>query len=378
MRRAWLPARPGLPRGTGGGRRGHGERSTVGGRSSTSPAGAATRDLLSFGMLCVGQVVARARRRRRRPAAARRGDGVGVDRRGHSDPRRHHLLRRDRGVRDVFDMRRAAEWTERAARVVHVGARSRALPRAVPGAPLAGAPGPRRLDPSAIGGGAARQPSGWPSRRTPRSASLATSRASCTASAGSSPRRRRHTARPPTLGRDPESGVALLRLAEGDLDDAAIAIRRMLAESAGPRRPTGGARGGGRDPPRRRGRRRGPPRPATSWRRSPTRPTCRLLRRHGRWRARCASSWPSGDADGAARRPALRRAIAGWQALGMPYEVARAASASPTRRRALGDDDAAELELDAARGDVRAAGCGARPRAPRRARRRSHRTDRAT
>ena len=64
--------------------------------------------------------------------------------------------------------------------------------------------------------------------------------------------------------------------------------------------------------------------------------------------ARCACSSPSGDAGGAARRAAPSRAPA-WRALGMPYEAARARVAIAGACRALGDDDGAELELDAAR-----------------------------
>jgi DNA-binding NarL/FixJ family response regulator len=54
-----------------------------------------------------------------------------------------------------------------------------------------------------------------------------------------------------------------------------------------------------------------------------------------------------GDATGALA--ALRAAWAAWQEIEAPYEAARARVLMGLACRALGDDDAAELELDAAR-----------------------------
>ena len=56
-------------------------------------------------------------------------------------------------------------------------------------------------------------------------------------------------------------------------------------------------------------------------------------------------------ADGDVRPPsrALRRAADAWQALGAPYETARARVLVGQACRALGDEDAATLELEAAR-----------------------------
>jgi DNA-binding NarL/FixJ family response regulator len=56
---------------------------------------------------------------------------------------------------------------------------------------------------------------------------------------------------------------------------------------------------------------------------------------------------------------ALRRAARQWQALEAPYEAARARALVGLACRALGDDDAAAFELEAARGVF--AGLGAAP-----------------
>ena len=63
--------------------------------------------------------------------------------------------------------------------------------------------------------------------------------------------------------------------------------------------------------------------------------------------------------DAPAALAALRRAGAGWQALGMPYDVARARVQIALACRALGDADAAGMELDAARATFERV--GARP-----------------
>ena len=59
------------------------------------------------------------------------------------------------------------------------------------------------------------------------------------------------------------------------------------------------------------------------------------------------SSWPTGDARGAL--VALRRALALWQELEAPYEAARTRVLVGLACRALGDEDTAALELEAAR-----------------------------
>jgi DNA-binding NarL/FixJ family response regulator len=56
------------------------------------------------------------------------------------------------------------------------------------------------------------------------------------------------------------------------------------------------------------------------------------------------------DGDARAALVALRHALQAWQAFEAPYDAARVRVLVGLACRALGDDDAAELELDAARG----------------------------
>jgi len=53
--------------------------------------------------------------------------------------------------------------------------------------------------------------------------------------------------------------------------------------------------------------------------------------------------------DARAALPSLRRAWSAWQDIGAPYDAARARVLLATACRALGDEDTAEMELDAAR-----------------------------
>ena len=55
------------------------------------------------------------------------------------------------------------------------------------------------------------------------------------------------------------------------------------------------------------------------------------------------------EGDARAALAALRRAWAGWRELDAPYEAARARMLIGLACRALGDEDSAEMELDAAR-----------------------------
>ena len=146
-------------------------------------------------------------------------------------------------------------------------------------------------------------------------------------------------------GREPQPGLALLRLAQGDTQAAAAAIRRSLAETAQPLKRS------------------------------------RLLpayveievalgdleeaRRACRELGEIAGDFPSamlgaiaaqvqgavelaaGDADAAL--VTLRRAWQVWQELGAPYEAARTRVLVAGACRALGDEDTATLELEAAR-----------------------------
>jgi DNA-binding CsgD family transcriptional regulator len=147
------------------------------------------------------------------------------------------------------------------------------------------------------------------------------------------------------FGREPQPGLALLRLAQGDAEAAAGASRRALAEAADPLRRTrllpahveimlavGDGPG--------------------------ARAACdELAEIAGRYestmlraiaeRARGAVELAEGDARAAL--VSLRRALQAWQELEAPYEAAVTRVQVARACRALGDDDTAELELEAAR-----------------------------
>ncbi len=148
------------------------------------------------------------------------------------------------------------------------------------------------------------------------------------------------------LGREPQPGLALLRLAQGHADMAAAAIRRALTETTQPLKRAAllpadveimlaiadveAARG-----------------------------ACAELEEIAEGRqsdaldamaahARGAVELASGDAGSALI--SLRQAWRAWQELEAPYEAARARVLVGMACTALGDDDAAALELEAARG----------------------------
>ena len=147
------------------------------------------------------------------------------------------------------------------------------------------------------------------------------------------------------FGREPQPGLALLRLAQGNAEAAAAAIRRVLAETTEPlRRATllpafvevilavGAA--------------------------DEALSACRELEEISRnyesamlsarvAHARGAVELAAGDA--ASAHGALRQACELWQELDAPYDTARARALLAGACRALGDEDAAALELDAAR-----------------------------
>ncbi len=156
-------------------------------------------------------------------------------------------------------------------------------------------------------------------------------------------------------GRDPAPGLALLRLAEGNVEAAAAAVRRMVEESRGrlDRPPmlaaavevllaagdVDGARAAGDE--------------LTEIARAPGAPL--LLR--------AMADYASGSVllaagDPSAALAALRRAYSGWRDLQMPYDAARARVQIARSCRAHGDEDAAVLELAAARDAFRGLGAG--------------------
>jgi len=148
------------------------------------------------------------------------------------------------------------------------------------------------------------------------------------------------------LGREPQPGLALLRLTQGSRDAAASGIRRALDATADPLQ-------------------RARLLPATveimlaAGKADEARAACEeleaiastfatdllgVLAAH----ARGAVLLAAGDASGALGP--LRRAFAGWQQAGAPYLAARIRVLVALACRALGDGDGTTLELDAARG----------------------------
>lgn len=148
------------------------------------------------------------------------------------------------------------------------------------------------------------------------------------------------------FGREPEPGLALLRLAQGNRDAAAAATRRALSETAQPLKraallpahveimlAVGDIEEAGR--------------------------ACGELEEIAKRQesealdamsavARGAVALAQGDAQAALI--ALRRASHAWQELEAPYEAARARVLAGLACRSLGDEDTTVLELEAARG----------------------------
>ena len=147
------------------------------------------------------------------------------------------------------------------------------------------------------------------------------------------------------LGRDSQPGLALLRLAQGKTEAAAAAIRRLMDEvgdqAARSRLLAAYVEimlAAGDVPAARAG--------ADELARLAERLEAPLLRAMAT-HATGATLLAAGD--GRAALTALRGAWAAWQALEAPYEAARVRVLVALACRALGDDDTAEMELDAAR-----------------------------
>ncbi|HKE74282.1 MAG TPA: LuxR C-terminal-related transcriptional regulator [Acidimicrobiales bacterium] len=146
-------------------------------------------------------------------------------------------------------------------------------------------------------------------------------------------------------GRDPQPGLALLRLAQGDVGAAAGAIRRVRDEAASPvdrARALGpfveialaagdvaGAREAADELARGAGELGAPALLATA--------------------ASCAGAVRLAEGDAAAAVGDLRRAWRLWSELGAPFEAAQVRLHVAHAYAALGDADGAEMELDAAR-----------------------------
>jgi len=146
-------------------------------------------------------------------------------------------------------------------------------------------------------------------------------------------------------GVEPQPGLALLRLAQGHVDAAAAAIRRAAGETTQPlkraallpayveimlavgerERASAGCR------------------ELEELAERQASDALRAMAAH----AQGAVALAEGDAEGGL--VALRRAFALWQELAAPYEVARVRVLMGSACRALGDEDTATLELEAAR-----------------------------
>jgi DNA-binding CsgD family transcriptional regulator len=147
-------------------------------------------------------------------------------------------------------------------------------------------------------------------------------------------------------GREPQPGLALLRLAQGDVEAAAAAIRRVLGELTEPMRRAGVL-------------------PAyveimlVAGDLEETRTACTELGEIAARSERPMLAAIAGYVRGAvelagddtpAALAALRHALQVWEELEAPYEAARTRVLVGLACRALGDNDTAALEFEAARG----------------------------
>lgn len=147
------------------------------------------------------------------------------------------------------------------------------------------------------------------------------------------------------LGHEPQPGLALLRLAQGQVETAASTIRRVVDEAQGQlaRAQVLPAHveimlAAGDLPAARAG--------ADELAEIAATLGSRLLQASS---AQCAGAVLLIDDDPRAALALLRRAWSGWQELEVPYEAARTRALIGLACRAVGDEDAAQMELDAAR-----------------------------
>jgi DNA-binding CsgD family transcriptional regulator len=153
-------------------------------------------------------------------------------------------------------------------------------------------------------------------------------------------------------GREPQPGLALLRLATGDTVAAMAAVRRALEERAGPgERATllpayiEIALGAGEVEAAREA--------CCELEAIANETKSELLAASA---AHMRGAVELADADARAALPYLRRAVARWHELGAPYETARVRLLLSEACVALGDDDSAGLERDAAQEALAALG----------------------
>ena len=149
-----------------------------------------------------------------------------------------------------------------------------------------------------------------------------------------------------TWGRLPEPGLALLRLAQGDVAAAAASIRRAMAEAtdemvrarmlepAAEIALAAGDVAAAREA-------------ADRLRRARRRARC--ARSSVRWRPERTGSVRLAEGDVAGALAVLRRAWEAWRELDAPYEAARVRVRAAQACRQLGDHDGAAIETEAAR-----------------------------
>jgi len=147
------------------------------------------------------------------------------------------------------------------------------------------------------------------------------------------------------LGREPQPGLALLRLDQGQAGAADAAIRRVVDEAQDPiaRARVLGAYveivlAGGEVAAARSA--------ADELSRIAAEMDAPFLRALAE---RCAGAVLLAEGDARAALRALRQAWSGWRKLDAPYESARVRVLIGVACRALGDDDGADMEFDAAR-----------------------------
>jgi DNA-binding NarL/FixJ family response regulator len=147
------------------------------------------------------------------------------------------------------------------------------------------------------------------------------------------------------FGRDPQPGLALLRLAQGNTDAAQASIRRVGAEQQAPgdrcRTLAAAAEVALADDDRETARAAADELDAIA-----TAVDAPMLAADAK-RVRGAVLLADGDATGATG--ALRGSLRIWLELGAPYEAARVRVLLARASHVLGDDDSARLELDVAR-----------------------------
>jgi DNA-binding CsgD family transcriptional regulator len=147
------------------------------------------------------------------------------------------------------------------------------------------------------------------------------------------------------LGREPQPGLALLRLAQGDAEAAAAAIRRVVESTAEPLQRAGllpayaeiMLAAGRVDEARNASR---------EFADIATHSESSMLRAIAGY---VTAAVDLAEGDPRAALVSLREARSAWQELDAPYEVARVRVLMGLACRTLGDEDSATLELEAAR-----------------------------